>query len=170
MPQPYKTIEDELLQKMGSDVATGSIQIVQDSQQFVSLISQNFPFVGSKISWSRVPDHIVSQVEWQDDFSQTENKTEISTYADAILGFFDNAMKATQSADNADIIVLGDSAMNIALHLSAGTLRKYLLDIVDLPQHTYVIPPDASWCLTFTLEGYMDFGFSPSLRMATRTA
>src|SRR5262249_4038288 len=32
--------------------------------------------------------------------------------------------------------------------------------IGDMPQHTYVLAPDAEWCLAFTLEGDLCFGYA----------
>ncbi len=154
-------LEEELLQALQSDINSGSIRVISESQQYADLISQNFPFVGNKIDWSKVPGHTVAQLDWRKGYMHAEKSIEKLEYIDAIFSFFDNILRKTHTPDVTDLIVLGDGTMDIALQLPAGILRKHLLDVVELPQHTYIIPPDVSWCLTYTTEGYMDFGFRP---------
>jgi hypothetical protein len=59
------------------------------------------------------------------------------------------------------VIAIGDSAMEEAVSLPLGVLRASIRDFLELPQHLYVLPEDASWCLSFTMEGDLAFGHAP---------
>lgn len=107
-----------------------------------------YPASGSKIDWDRVPGSI-ERVE-EDESLQSERFT----------AFFDEIVQRFRLAG--DVVYVGDSATDFALAGSVECMRDALPETLAIPQHHYLIGPDSSWCLCFTMEGNMGFGFRPS--------
>ena len=59
------------------------------------------------------------------------------------------------------VVWLGDMT-DIALQLSSGDLLDLFPVLFSLPQHSYALPPDASWCLNYVMEGELFFAQAPS--------
>jgi len=47
------------------------------------------------------------------------------------------------------------------LAMSIATLSECSGILFSYPQHAYVIPPDASWCVSVTMEDELWFGWAP---------
>jgi hypothetical protein len=39
-----------------------------------------------------------------------------------------------------------------------ATLAECIGKLLEIPQHLYVVAEDYSWCICFSMEGYMSFG------------
>ncbi len=143
----------ELLQDLSSDIECGNIIVSDDFDQWFDKIWKNFPFTGSKIAWSKVPESIELEIDKKD-------------YEESIVSFFINITHKAGVDESDVLVVVGDSSMNFSLQSHKDTLSKILLYIVSMPQHTYIIPIDSSWCLCYTMEGYMSFGFSTNLLLS----
>lgn len=60
-------------------------------------------------------------------------------------------------------VLFGDSVTEVAFELSFGDLLDLFPSIFALPQATYVLTADASWCFAYTFEGDMYFAKSPNV-------
>lgn len=140
--------EMELRKSLKSDFESGLIRVVGDSSQFFGELAQNYPVSGSKIDWAKVPASI-ERFEDQEPL-QIERFMEFFEEVDArfqLLG---------------DIIYVGDSATDFALEASIEDMRRILPTLLKVPQHHYFIGRNYAWCICFTMEGDMGFGFKAS--------
>lgn len=133
--------------RLSDELDNGEIRINEGNSIFEE-INKSFPFIGSSIDWAKVPYSIDDNADAEDYFSSATSFLERITNR---MGFNDSDA----------IIVVGDSAMEVALSLSLETLKRHLEDFLILPQHTYIVSPDVSWCVCFRMEGNMSFGFRP---------
>jgi hypothetical protein len=107
-----------------------------------------YPASGSKIDWCRVPDSIERTEE--DESLQLEQ----------FLTFFDEV--AQNFLLIGEVVYVGDSATDFALAGEIECIRAALPELLLIPQHHYLIGPEFSWCICFTMEGNMGFGFHHS--------
>lgn len=148
MQQTQNTLQDDLLQEMNTDLLLGNVYIhTEVDHDYINDIDEKFSFIGSKIDWSEVLHHFHRRVERLQ-------------YSVSVNEFFNRFVLAAGLGEKDKLIVVGDSALDAVLVFSVNTLRKYLVDVVSLPQHTYIISQDVCWCACFTMEGDMDFGLS----------
>ena len=139
--------EGKLLSRLKDEFDNGEVRLSEGSSIFRE-INQSFPFIGSSINWAKVPNSVDEKADAEDYFPSATSFIERIT---ARMGF----------NDSDTIIVVGDSAMELALSLSLGTFKGHLEDFLIMPQHTYIVSPDVSWCACFRMEGNMSFGFRP---------
>ena len=146
MLKKNNALQDELLEQMHKDIVAGKVVLSEVADQvYADMIYQYYPFIGSKINWSMVSGHF-------------HEKISVERFRESIHGFFNKIVQLQQLSQENTVIVVSDSAIDVALVLSVDPLQTYLEDIISLPQHTFVVPKDVSWCACFTMEGDMDFG------------
>lgn len=140
--------EAELRKALRAAIESHRIKELGDSSPFFAQLMATYPVSGSKIDWGRLPGSI-ERVE-EDEAIQAEQFT----------AFFDEVIQKFRLAG--DVVYVGDSATDFALTGSVGCMRDVLPELLAIPQHHYLIGPESSWCLCFTMEGDMGFGFRPS--------
>lgn len=122
--------------------------ILVDDEKTNDLICSSFPFAGSKIDWEKVPGSIEEEAGYE-------------TFVRDCLGFFQRAVSNNDISQDDSVLVMGDNQMNnLAVATAIGTLEQILEDLLDIPQHTYIVAQNGDWCMTFTMEGDMTFGRS----------
>lgn len=144
--------EQDLLAALGGRFPSqGAFRIDPDAAKYVVRLQAMFPFVGSQIDWEKVPGAVSRSVDASDTAAYRKQTKELISDARRLGGLDDETR----------IIVVGDSQLEVAIELSLRQFEDALDDFLDVPQHTYALAPDASWCLALTMEGYLDFGRSP---------
>lgn len=146
------TPEEELLEDLQREHPAPEIAVEPSSDAYFALLQRRFPVRGSKIDWDRVPAARVRRADLADS----------EKYFEEASAFAEEVWSSEQLDPALLVVVVGDSAMKSALSMSLQTLRSCLPGILRMPQHTYVLPPDASWCMVFTMEGDLCFGHAPS--------
>lgn len=126
----------------------GRIEEVGESSFFFAQLARRYPAQGSKIDWTRVPG-AVERAESREAAQQEQ----FTIFFDELAAKFDLS---------GDVIYVGDSATDFALRGSVQHMRKVLPELLEIPQHHYIIGPEAKWCMCFTMEGDMGFGFGSS--------
>ena len=147
MANTMNYFEEELLQDLDNEIRTGAISIGPDSAIYFSRLAECYPVLGSKIHWSKVPASIEA-CEPLDDLQSR-----------AFSDFF-----AKMIADHnlsGPAFYMGDSAVNFIIVASVEEFSKQIGVLLSVPQHNYIVAADFSWCIVFTLEGDMAFGYSP---------
>lgn len=132
--------EQELLAKLAPRIQNEEVALVSEDD-ILERMNQHFPFVGSKVDWDQLED--------------TGHWTNDAGNARSILTEVFNNYRVEQGSK---LFVVGDSAMGSALSTDAESLLMFIEDVVELPQHTYVVPPDMGWVLCFSMEGFIDAG------------
>jgi hypothetical protein len=145
------TPEEELLGQLQREHAP-SIILEPSSTEYFALLEKRFPVQGSKIDWEKVPTAKVRRGHAADSERYLH---------DAVL-FTHEVLESEQLDRECQVIAMGDSAMEKALRMPLSTLVLCLRHILEMPQHTYVLAPDAAWCLVFTMEGDLCFGYAAS--------
>jgi hypothetical protein len=128
------------------------IEVRDDPDRCFRMLERRFPVVGSKIDWGQVPGAVVRQ---------TDPTNPVCEATDAATILSDVARDESLSEAQI-VIVIGDSAMEQAMAMPFATLRVSIRELLELPQHLYVMPEDASWCFSFTMEGDLAFGRATS--------
>ncbi len=146
------TPEQDLLEALRADIAAGDVVVRRPDDAFVAVIQERYPFSGSQIDWSRVPGAVVRH----------EDPTASELFFGEAERFLDGIVQSEGIGADQQVVVLGDSAMAFALVTTLGVLARWLADVLALPQHTYVMAPDGSWCFVFTMEGDLCFGHPPA--------
>jgi hypothetical protein len=142
------TYDEELREALKLDFESGSIRELGDSLQFFQILSEEYPCKGSKIDWSRVPN------------STERAEGDACLQSDRFISFFDEMRE--KYGLTGIVLYIGDSATDCALEGAIDTMRLVLAELLNIPQHHYFIGPDYTWCMSYTMEGDMAFGFRPS--------
>jgi hypothetical protein len=140
--------EAELRKALHAAMESNRIRDLGDSSPFFAQLTKAYPANGSKIDWGRIPDSIERTEE--DETFQVEQ----------FVLFFDEVVQKFRLAG--DVVYVGDSATDFALAGPMESMREALPELLAIPQHHYLIGPESSWCMCFTMEGDMGFGFHPS--------
>jgi hypothetical protein len=141
------TPEDELLEDLRREFPGAEIVVDPTSHEYVDVVQRRFPFLGSKIDWDRVPR------------SQVRRVSDVTRFMDEAVAFTLEVMASERLDREVQIAVIGDNAMDVTLRMSPSTFRRCLRTILDMPQHTYVLALDGAWCLVYTMEGDLCFGY-----------
>lgn len=142
-----QTLEDEFLSAMAPLIQEGSIELWGDETPFIELIEKNFPFVGSKIDWQQVPGVITKNIN-------------AHAFVPECLAFIKDQLIRFEIPPLTKVVVIGDGVLNQAIAARVEVLELLMSEILNLPQHTYIIELNGEWCMAFTMEGYADFGRS----------
>lgn len=140
-----RELQRELTKALGAAPVTES-----SSQAYFALLQTRFPTLGSKIDWGRVPGALTERVDVLDP----------AAYRRAGATFFEKIRADHDLLDDLDVVVVGDSAVEMAVHVPVRLMRTCLSLFLDLPQHTYLLPRDGAWCASFTMEGDLCFGLA----------
>ncbi len=137
--------EDELLKDIEYYISKGLVIVENDFEKYFEKLNQTYPIYGSKIDWSFV-----------------ENSIEINATDKDYKSQFLNFMAETINNQSlkGECIVVGDSLIDKALKMDVATLNKVIPYVIEIPQHHYIIAGDFSWCMVFTMEQDMCFGFA----------
>ena|SRR6478672_11675166 len=140
------TYEDDIREALKEEINAGRLKEAGAADDIFLLLAKNYPLSGSKIDWKRVPGSI--------EFSEEDQSQQPSQFAE----FFDQMCE--QFGLNGLVLYVGDGPMDFALEGSAVDMRCAFTVLFDLPQHHYFVGPNASWCMSMTMEGDMAFGFA----------
>lgn len=140
--------EAELRKALRAAMESNRIRDLGDSSPFFAQLTKAYPVSGSKIDWGGVPG------------SMERTEEEETLQAEQFISFFDEVVQKFRLAG--DVVYVGDSAIDFALAGSMECIREALPELLAIPQHHYLIGPESSWCMCFTMEGDMGFGFHPS--------
>ena len=141
--------EVELRKALRAQIESHRICELGDSAPIFAQLTKAYPARGSKIDWGRVPGAVERLEE--------ERSFQVERFAK----FFDEMVQKFRLSG--DIIYVGDSATDFALAGPVECMREVFPELFAIPQHHYLVGPDSSWCVCFTMEGDMGFGFRPSL-------
>jgi len=144
------TLDNKIREKLLSLV--NPQQLVDDEQPIVDEIEAAFVFSASKIDWDKTLGHQTYDLgrDCADEFNQ------ITAFIQK--GSIDKAIEASDS-----LIYINDSSMDFAVKIKPEQFYPFLkLALDNIPQHHYFFEREAKWCLVISMEGDVDFGFSPN--------
>ena len=136
---------NDLLLYLNPFINNGNIKILDNEDYFINIIENNFSFVGSKINWTQVTGSIV--------------KKGISI--DGASKFLNDKLSDGSIYNLESIVIIGDGAMDCAFRTQVQYAILFLDQVVSIPQHTYIVEISGRWCMVFTMEDEIAFGFKP---------
>jgi len=123
-------------------------KVIQDWEPIADILSNAFPWKGSKIAWGQLDWHSAAPI----DLSQTDCAAQLNAFLKT--GDVLNALP-----DHEQIFYINDAALNVALSIRPEIFPEFLAYVVnDIPQHHYFFDLSGTWCFAVTAEGYVDFG------------
>lgn len=156
MTGDYNVLQSEYLDTIKDEIQRGIIKIEKDDQYF-SILEDMYPVVGSGIAWDEVPDALFLDLEGLKENREVYDAALQKGFAEII-----QRIQGLEIDEDQEVVVLGDNIFNVALRIPLKKLSDVYRGIFDLPQHTYILPPDASWCINFTFEHRLYFGKAPN--------
>lgn len=139
-------LAEELLADLDPAILSGEVAVEPSSDQYLARLQATFPVMGSKVAWSKVPGAL-------------EETASPDAYVEDCLRFYDRVR--TGYALHGACVVMGDSQVEFALLTTVERLRGHLHRILAISQHHYIVSAEFTWCIAFTMEGDMAFGFAP---------
>lgn len=145
----FECIQEELK----SEVESGRISVVPDPAPFFGVLGRRFPIGMNRIAWEKVREmHRVDVLAQPREIASEELRTLFVSHSAAVRSWLDAAEVAPLSR----VIWVGDMT-DVALEMSRERLLGLLPILFSLPQHSYALPPDGSWCLNYVMEGALYF-------------
>lgn len=141
------TYDQELLEQFAAEINAGTIAVANSSEEYFNNLASFFPVCGSKVDWSKVPNAVGIKVRPQE-------------YKEDGLRFFHEIQRVYHLSGKC--IIISDGGFDYTLIVQTDALRPILELILDIPHHHYVVAIDYSWCVAFTTEGFIDFGYRPA--------
>lgn len=141
--------EEDLLRRLFDEIRQFRIIVHADDAPFFTKIKAHYPTHTFGIKWHKLPIHR--------SFNSEHGMSE-----DEHVVFVKGALK--QFAEDANILpsetvyILGDGVLTVVLEMPLSVLLDHAELIFRLPQHTYVITHDYSWCFRCSFEGHVDYG------------
>jgi hypothetical protein len=144
------TPEEELLERLSRQ----GVHFVREptAAPYFAVLARTYPACGSKIDWRQVDRSKLSSADI----------TDWERYLPAALSFLQEVTEQGELSGDLEVVVIGDSSMEGALVMRLDAVFACLESLLEMPQHTYVLPRDGRWCAVFTMEGDLCFGYAPS--------
>ncbi|VWX61432.1 conserved hypothetical protein [Burkholderiales bacterium 8X] len=137
--------ERELRKALQLELASRRIEAIGSSTPYFARLEKCYPAKGSRIDWSKV-NRAVGQIEPNAELQQA-----------AFTAFFDVTVE--QFSLSGTVLYLGDSATDSAFAAELTAMRQVLPKLLEIPQHHYFVAQSCEWCIFFSMEGDMAFGF-----------
>lgn len=130
-------------------LTSGEVEYLNDSTIFFQMLVTNYPIGFYRIDWNQVKN----KIEFYIGLNYPESIQPIKDCINKII------LKCLIN-DDEFVYVCFDGITEGAFKMRWNTFKEYAHEILTTPQHTYVIPEDASWCLNYTSENYLYFGYA----------
>ncbi|AIN14539.1 hypothetical protein [Yersinia pseudotuberculosis] len=133
-------------QELKLDCANSNIALIElgDAVDYFNSLEAKYSLKYNRVDFSLLDKHIHMKA----------NGNDLATdYQSFIIGLFDSIKCYS------DIIYIGDNLTESAYKLHLSFLIPFVSKIAEIPQSHYFFPDDYSWCLNFSFEDDMDFGF-----------
>lgn len=142
-----ETLVSELKSKYGN-----RFKVITNPDKYFDNIGKYYSLCGSKIDWDKVSDSEVHSF----DATTKQYYKEAKLFLDRICA--DNNINLNQK-----VTIIGDGPVEIGLEITLNQFKDSLVEIISLPQHTYILPQKIEWLFVYTMEGDMCFGLNPSM-------
>lgn len=130
---------DEELEKELLESSINYMKLNNDAHDnAVSHINGNFPFIGSKIAWSSLPN------------STSHSKNTINKAIEEIS-------EKAKDLKITEITFIGDSLTENAYKFHTADLKKIIMTFSEIPQHTYFFSEQFSLIGCISSEGEINF-------------
>jgi hypothetical protein len=135
--------DDDLLQALTDEIALGRVRVCESCAPWFDKLNARFPASGSKIAWSEVPG------------SESSHGS-----IECFVQFAKDVVRFHGLTGSA--VYIGDGLTNIAVLADVNDLLSIVDRMLIFPHHHYVVSESVDWCMSYTMEEDMDFGFAPA--------
>jgi hypothetical protein len=136
--------EDKIRRGLKTEIDAGLLYELGAAEEVFQLLAINYPSIGSKIDWKRV----AGSIEWHEG-DRSHERTQFVEFFDEMCSRF--------GLDGL-VLYVCDGPTDVALAGSIDAMRRALPVLFEVPAHHYFVGPNASWCMSMTMEGDMAFG------------
>ncbi|MBK9453871.1 MAG: hypothetical protein IPN95_31655 [Bacteroidetes bacterium] len=142
-------------QELTPFLETGEVEYFADTSTKFSRIAKLFPILAYRINWMEVENVFLI-------VKRSENVFESAT-----SGFIKKVFEVLGIEKHDKLDALFDGITEGGLTISAGILSELGFTFLLIAQHTYIIPDDCRWCINYTFEGQLHFGFAAGGQLET---
>jgi hypothetical protein len=152
--------DDGLLGELEQPLRSGVIRKTDDLDEGAALVNQRFPFLLNRIDWEKMPGHLLLPAAAKTGDEARDPDRYFARRAPEFRAFIEDIANKHDIAMQTQVLFMGDS-VSFALRMTLAVLTEYSPKLFSYPQHVYVIPESADWCLSYTFEDDLFFGFAP---------
>ena len=146
---------EEILHDLSVWILKGDIDANRENQSLFDLIETKYPIGLNRIDWEYVDGH-----KFEDVLRITAGQTILFSEQINKLGSIRNHLKnLVSNSINEKIVWIGDGC-DLRLSMKKETFLDCYPILFSSPQHSYVLPLSFDWCLNYTMEGHLYFGYS----------
>jgi hypothetical protein len=163
LPDAAIAADQELLADVAAWVSRGEVVVENGSGAYFSAIERVFPIGVDRVDWTRVRGALSHDVmpRGLPEYPYAYRLEMLAHAKPVLVDWF----AANSIRDCDDVVAVGDNS-HLALHMRIATLLECYPALFCTFQHYYVVPAGVEWCLTYTLEETLYFGWAAN---ATRT-
>jgi len=148
-------LNKEIIEKLTPFASKNEVIIEEDQDNLISILSENFKFLGSKINWSQTKNY------WSKNYNKENITIDNSIKLKLIKGYLKSQGFNEIIDRSPNIFYINDSSLNFGIKISKNSFWDiFEILIINVPQHHYFFPPDGSWCVAITMGGFIDYGES----------
>ncbi|HEX4796013.1 MAG TPA: hypothetical protein VH370_19655 [Humisphaera sp.] len=137
------------LKLLTPDIERGEIRLAPEDE-IVRRLAIKYPMVLGRIDWGKVPG--------ARGLLAGKPVMPLGARLDSLRLFFDRFLSAASLAESDEVIVVGDGILDVAVHFTVRSLRAHFAELLELPQHLYIINASVDWCFNYTFEDDAFFG------------
>jgi hypothetical protein len=128
----------------------------RETQSRFDLLERRYPIGLNRIDWRGVRNHRVIDVLEMKSGQEVDHGTHVRKLQHA-RGALVELLATAGGGEQADVTWFGDD-YDLSLSMQPRTLLECYVTLFATPQHSYVIPDGAEWCLNYTMEGVLYIG------------
>jgi hypothetical protein len=137
----------EQFEELTPFLKSGEVLYRPDPSLIFHEIVTRFPILAHRIDWNKIGH-----------FRLLVHRSALE-YENVITQFVESILWSLQMADDELLFAVFDGFTEGSLEIRSEVLRKMAHTFFSIAQHTYVVPKDYHWCLQYSFEGYLYFGF-----------
>ena len=149
-----------LVYELNIPLRDGAIQRTDDSELWALRLSNAFPFSLNRVRWDLVPNHSVLSATPRSEQEKRDPEAYFRRCSPRIARFLRACFAQEGVSLEKELVWLGDST-SLVLHLTGSTFIIWSAAMLSYPQHSYLVPPDVTWCFNYTFEDEAYFGRRP---------
>lgn len=119
---------------------------VSDPEEVYDLISSRYPFYGTKIHFSKLEG--------------SRYKKSGGNLLNDVREFVDTVTTANNISIATTVAYVGDDLTTKSYKTTLNNILRIMPLLLTFPQHHYIVPTDAIWCIFISFECDLEFGFA----------
>jgi len=147
----------DLEEALKDEIGAGHIAVVPDVTAAFGALDAKFPTRPSRIAWERIGDRQeIDVLSSPRTISSDELQAELAAHRASVESWFVSLGIDAET----EVMWLGDMC-DSGFRMPLAVFFEHFELLFSMPQHSYVLPDDARWCLNYVMEGQLFFGMSP---------